>query len=98
MGDRSSNLVQTALSVTAHFGRALNEASAAGPAGLVVGAIDLRVGSIWDVALLHWLLGGRMGRVVFTTWRRNPTLTRPVPGAPAPLQIAALPTPRTRAP
>src|SRR3989442_585461 len=31
MGDQSSNLVQTALSVTAHFGRALNEAFASRP-------------------------------------------------------------------
>src|SRR5439155_825400 len=53
MGDTSSNLVQTALSVTAHFGRSLNEACAAGPAGLVFGAIDLRLGSVWYVALLQ---------------------------------------------
>ena len=67
MGDRSSNLVQTALSVTAHFGRALNEAFAAGPAGLVFGAIDLRVGSIWYVALLHWLVGVSMDWFILTT-------------------------------
>src|SRR5881296_431383 len=67
MGDTSSNLVQTALSVTAHFGRALNEACAAGPAGLVFGAIDLRLGSVWYVALLHWLVGVSMDWFIVTT-------------------------------
>src|SRR5881296_3456592 len=67
LDDVSPNLVQTALSVTAHFGRALNEACAAGPAGLVFGAIDLRLGSVWYVALLHWLVGVSMDWFIVTT-------------------------------
>ena len=66
-GAASSNVVQTALSVTAHFGRALNETLAAVPAGVVFGAIDLRVGSIWYVALLHWIVGVTMDWFILTT-------------------------------
>lgn len=67
LGAASANVVQTALSVTAHFGRALNETLAAAPAGLVFGAIDLRVGSIWYVALLHWVVGVSMDWFILTT-------------------------------
>ena len=66
-GAASSNVVQTALSVTAHFGRALNETLAPVPAGVVFGAIDLRVGSIWYVALLHWIVGVTMDWFILTT-------------------------------
>jgi len=66
-GAASSNVVQTALSVTAHFGRALNETLAAVPAGVVFGAIGLRVGSIWYVALLHWIVGVTMDWFILTT-------------------------------
>ena len=66
-GGASANLVQTAVSVTAHFGRALNETLAAAPAGVVFGAVDLRVGSIWYVALLHWVVGVSMDWFILTT-------------------------------
>lgn len=59
-GDAGANALQTAVSVTAHFGRALNETFAAFPAGLVFGWIGLRLGSIWYVAMLHWLVGVSM--------------------------------------
>jgi len=67
LGAASSNVVQTALSVTAHFGRAINETLAAAPAGIVFGAIDLRIGSIWYVALLHWVVGVSMDWFILTT-------------------------------
>lgn len=57
LGDGVANVVQTALSVLAHFGRPIAETFAAAPAGLLFGWIGLRLGSIWYVALLHWLLG-----------------------------------------
>ena len=60
LGDGMSNVVQTALSVTAHFGRALNETFAALPAGLLFGWVDLRLRSIWYVAIVHWLIGMSM--------------------------------------
>jgi membrane protease YdiL (CAAX protease family) len=67
LGGASSNLVQTALSVAAHFGRAINETVAAAPAGIVFGAVDLRLGSLWYVALLHWLVGVSMDWFILTT-------------------------------
>jgi len=57
LGGATANAIQTALSVLAHFGRPLPETLAAIPAGLLFGAIDLRVGSIWYLALVHWLVG-----------------------------------------
>lgn len=57
LGDGAANLVQTALSVVAHFGRPLPETIAALPAGLLFGAIDLRIGSVWYIAAVHWLVG-----------------------------------------
>lgn len=59
-GDAPANFIQTALSVTAHFGRAINETFAAFPAGLLFGWVDLRLRSIWYVAALHWLVGVSM--------------------------------------
>lgn len=59
-GDTMANIVQTALSVTAHFGRAINETFAAFPAGIVFGWVGLRLRSIWYVAILHWLVGVSM--------------------------------------
>ena len=67
VGATSSNLVQAALSVTAHFGRALNETLAALPAGLLFGWVALRVQSIWYVAVLHWLVGVSMDWFILTT-------------------------------
>lgn len=60
LGGATANVLQTALSVTAHFGRAINETAAALPAGLVFGWVGLRLGSIWYVAILHWVVGVSM--------------------------------------
>ena len=60
LGDHAANLVQTGLSVTAHFGRALPETLSALPAGLVFGAVALRTRSIWYVTLIHWTVGVSM--------------------------------------
>lgn len=57
MGGRAANLSQTALSVTAHFGRALGETLAALPAGFIFGLVTLRVRSIWYIAIIHWTVG-----------------------------------------
>jgi len=57
LSDGPANFVQTGLSVTAHFGRALDETIGALPAGLVFGRVALRVRSIWYVALIHWAAG-----------------------------------------
>ncbi len=57
LGATGANLLQTALSVTAHFGRPLEETAAAIPGGILFGWLDLKLGSIWYVAALHWILG-----------------------------------------
>ncbi len=59
-GGGAANVIQTALSVTAHFGRALTETFAALPAGLVFGWASLRTGSIWYIAIIHWTVGVSM--------------------------------------
>ncbi len=60
LGEGTANVLQTALSVIAHFGRAVNETLAALPSGLVFGWADLRVGSIWYIAIVHWVVGVSM--------------------------------------
>ena len=60
VGAGSANVLQTALSVVAHFGRPVTETFAALPAGLVFGWVDLRVGSIWYVAIVHWVVATSM--------------------------------------
>lgn len=55
--ENGSNALQTSLSVVAHFGRAVNETLSALPAGFVFGWVGLRVGSIWYVAVIHWVVG-----------------------------------------
>lgn len=60
LGGGAANVIQTALSVLAHFGRAPDETLAAIPAGLLFGWLDLRIGSIWYVAVLHWVVGTGM--------------------------------------
>lgn len=57
LGDGLANVLQTALSVLAHFGRPMTETFSAIPGGLLMGWTSLRLGSIWYVALLHWLVG-----------------------------------------
>lgn len=56
-GAATANVAQTALSVTAHFGRIWSETFSALPAGLVFGWVTLRVRSIWYIAVVHWLVG-----------------------------------------
>lgn len=69
LGDTTANIVQTGLSVTAHFGRALTETLSALPAGLVFGAVALRTRSIWYVVLIHWTVGVSMDWfIVHGTW------------------------------
>jgi membrane protease YdiL (CAAX protease family) len=67
IGPLAANLLQTALSVTAHFGRPLDETFAAIPAGLVFGWVDLQVGSIWYVAVLHWVVGVSLDYFISTS-------------------------------
>jgi membrane protease YdiL (CAAX protease family) len=57
LGDGPANAIQTALSVLAHFGRPLPETLSALPAGLLFGWIDLRVRSVWYIAVVHWTAG-----------------------------------------
>ena len=59
-GDGGANALQTSLSVVAHFGRAVSETFSALPAGFVFGWVGLRVGSIWYVTLVHWVVGVSM--------------------------------------
>lgn len=66
-GEGTANIIQTALSVTAHFGRAINETFAAFPAGLLFGWVDLRLRSIWYVAILHWLVGVSMDAFILAS-------------------------------
>jgi len=60
VGSGMANALQTALSVIGHFGRPIDEVFAALPAGLVFGWIDLKVGSVWYVGVIHWVLGMSM--------------------------------------
>lgn len=60
-------VLQTALSVTAHFGRPMNETFAAIPGGLLFGAATLRLRSIWYIAVLHWLMAVSMEWVILTS-------------------------------
>lgn len=57
LGEGPANGIQTALSVVAHFGRPLTETLSAIPAGLLFGWIDLRVRSVWYIAIVHWAVG-----------------------------------------
>jgi len=68
LGGGAANVIQTALSVTAHFGRPFSETFAAVPAGLMFGWISLRVKSIWYVAVIHWVVGMALDVVVVMGW------------------------------
>jgi len=59
-GAANANVTQSALAVTAHFGRALNETFSALPGSLVFGVVALRTRSVWYTALIHWMLGMSM--------------------------------------
>lgn len=67
LGAGTANVLQTALSVTAHFGRPLAETLSALPAGLVFGWLNLRVGSLWYIAIIHWLVGASLDWFVLAT-------------------------------
>jgi membrane protease YdiL (CAAX protease family) len=56
-GFAQANVIQTALSVLAHFGRAYPETMAAIPAGLAFGGVARHTRSIWYVAIIHWTAG-----------------------------------------
>jgi membrane protease YdiL (CAAX protease family) len=56
-GPAAANVIQTALSVTAHFSRPMDETFAALPFGLLCGALGLRLRSIWYLAFVHWMVG-----------------------------------------
>ena len=56
-GFASANIIQTALSVVAHFGRPFTETAAAIPAGLVFGGVARATGSVWYVVIIHWTVG-----------------------------------------
>lgn len=60
LGSGGANLLQTALSVTAHFGRPFDETFSAIPAGIVFGWIVLRTRSVWPIAVVHWVVGVSM--------------------------------------
>jgi membrane protease YdiL (CAAX protease family) len=60
IGAGPANSAQTGLSVTAHFGRVMTETFSAIPAGIAFGWIDLRVRSIWYIAVIHWVIGTSM--------------------------------------
>ena len=66
LGGGTANLLQTALSVVAHFGRAFDETLAALPAGLLFGWVDLRVGSVWYIAVIHWVVGVSLDWFILT--------------------------------
>ncbi len=67
LGPGTANVLQTALSVTAHFGRPLAETFSALPAGLFFGWLNLRVGSLWYVAIIHGLVGVSLDWFVLAT-------------------------------
>jgi len=60
LGFWGANVLQTALSVVAHFGRPLEETFSAYPAGLLFGAVAVRTGSVWPLVLVHWVVGMSM--------------------------------------
>jgi membrane protease YdiL (CAAX protease family) len=57
LGFTTANIIQTALSVVAHFGRPFTETAAAIPAGLAFGGVAHRTGSVWYVVIIHWAVG-----------------------------------------
>jgi membrane protease YdiL (CAAX protease family) len=65
-GDQPANLLQTALSVLAHFGRPFNETLSAIPAGLIFGWIDLRLRSVWYITVVHWIVGVSLDWFILT--------------------------------
>jgi membrane protease YdiL (CAAX protease family) len=66
LGFGPANLIQTALSVTAHFGRAPGETLAALAAGPLFGWVSFRVGSVWPIAVVHWTVGVSLDWFILT--------------------------------
>jgi membrane protease YdiL (CAAX protease family) len=66
IGAGPANALQTALSVIAHFGRPFTETFIGVPGGLVLGAVSLRVRSMWYVAIIHWLVGVSLDWFILT--------------------------------
>ena len=60
LGFAGANIVQTALSAVAHFGRPLPETLAAIPAGLAFGGIARQTRSIWYVVVIHLVVGAAL--------------------------------------
>lgn len=56
-GFANANIIQTALSVLAHFGRPFPETFSAIPAGLAFGGVVRTTRSIWYVVIIHWVVG-----------------------------------------
>lgn len=56
-GFAGANMIQTALSVVAHFGRPFPETLAALPAGLAFGGVARHTRSIWYVVIIHLVAG-----------------------------------------
>ena len=56
-GFAAANIIQTALSVVAHFGRPFTETASAIPAGLAFGGVARQTGSVWYVVIIHWAVG-----------------------------------------
>ena len=56
-GFATANIIQTALSVIAHFGRPFTETAAAIPGGLAFGGVARHTGSVWYVIIIHWAVG-----------------------------------------
>jgi membrane protease YdiL (CAAX protease family) len=59
-GFAGANIIQTALSVVAHFGRPFTETVSAIPAGLAFGGIARHTGSVWYVVIIHWAVGAAL--------------------------------------
>jgi membrane protease YdiL (CAAX protease family) len=57
LGFAGANVVQTALSALAHFGRPLPETLIAIPAGLAFGGVARHTRSIWSVVIIHLAAG-----------------------------------------
>ncbi len=60
LGFAGANIVQTALSTVAHFGRPMAETLAAIPAGLAFGGIARQTRSIWYVVVIHLVVGAAL--------------------------------------
>jgi membrane protease YdiL (CAAX protease family) len=57
IGALSAILVQTAITTLLHIGKPAGEIFSALFAGLLFGALVLRLGSVWPLWLIHWALG-----------------------------------------